>query len=254
MLCSCFSAKMFEIPAVCCVLSAMILKFALCSLSSAKCLSKTQTEDFTLKGERRTLCHGQCAKPWGVQLALGFLHSQAMPSPTAAELAQAFGGKPTVSQDQLLLCFRRPRWQWCGDSGPWLSFYGLTSKNPRQLSNKWSRHCLWTQEFQCTAVLKLYASWLCVWGTAQRPVLALWWCWLNRSHCSLKQSKTGTAQQFVEVFSWDHHFKDREAKKEASGKTLEVNFESGAASHPHFSELPPFNNVWCKHYWEPSKA
>ena len=58
----------------------------------------------------------------------------------------------------------------------------------------------------------------------------LWWCWLNRSHCSLSQSKTGTAQQFVNVFSlhfWDHGFKDREAKQEASGRTLEVNLELG---------------------------
>ena len=56
-------------------------------------------------------------------------------------------------------------------------------------------------------------------------MLTLWWCWLNRSHCSLSQSKTGIAQQFVEVFSLhfgDHDFKDREAKQEASGRTLDL--------------------------------
>ena len=46
----------------------------------------------------------------------------------------------------------------------------------------------------------------------------------------LSQSKAGTAQQFLKMFSlhfWDHGFKDREAKQEASGRTLEVNFELG---------------------------
>ena len=46
-----------------------------------------------------------------VQLALGLLHSQSMPTPTAAESAQVFGGKPMVRQDQVLLCFRHPKRQ-----------------------------------------------------------------------------------------------------------------------------------------------
>ena len=46
------------------------------------------------------------------------------------------------------------------------------------------------QESKRTAMLKLDASWPCVWGTAQLCALTLWWCWLNRSHCNLSQSKT----------------------------------------------------------------
>ena len=51
----------------------------------------------------------------------------------------------------------------------------------------------------------------------------------------------------MKVFSlhiWDHDFKDREAKQEVSGRTLEVNSEIGTR---HFTrklfKLPPFNNA-----------
>ena len=42
----------------------------------------------------------------------------------------------------------------------------------------------------------------------------------------------------MEVFSlhfWDHDFKDGETKQEASGRTLEVNFELGLRSEPPFT-------------------
>ena len=107
--CSCFNATMFVIPAFCCAFSAMILKFAQCNLSSAKRLSKTPTEDFPAVRSAPDAVPRTYARPRGVQFALGLLHLQAMPTPTAAELAQVFGAKPMVSQDQLLLCFKRPR-------------------------------------------------------------------------------------------------------------------------------------------------
>ena len=46
-----------------------------------------------------------------------------------------------------------------------------------------------------------------------------------------KPIKSGTAQQFVEVFSLHfrgHLFKDKEAEQEAPGRTLEVDFELGS--------------------------
>ena len=45
---------------------------------------------------------------------------------------------------------------------------------------------------------------------------------------ALSQSRTGTAQQFVEVFSldiWDHDFTDNKAKQEASGRITEINLD-----------------------------
>ena len=75
---------------------------------------------------------------------------------------------------------------WVG-AGLWRKTHGKSGSTAPLFQTP--RHCLWTQESKCTAMLKLDASWPCVWGTAQLSVLTLWWCWQNRSHCNLSQSK-----------------------------------------------------------------
>ena len=118
-------------------------------------------------------------------------------------------------------------------------------------------------------MLKLEVSWPCGWGTTQRPVLTLWWCWLNRSHCSLSQSKNRHRTAICGIFSlhfWDHDFKGREAKQEVSGRIREVNFELGTKHlackflNCHHSTKYDVNSTrnpqkgdngnFCLHLWE----
>ena len=153
-----------------------------------------------------------------MQLALGLLHSQAMPTPTAAELAQTFGGKTIVSQDQLLLCSAAQDDSDVEIQGP--DFLFMVGPPKACVNSAASGVGIACERGRPDA--QQCSSWTFhgpVFGV-QHSVPTLWWCWLNRSHCNLNQSKTGTAQQFVEVFSllfWDHDFKDREAKQDASG-------------------------------------